>query len=134
MSRRLAILASMVLAASIGSAASALHAQPKPAQACFRSEDWSGWKASPDSRTIYLRVGINDIYRLDLTSACNTLRDPDARLITHIRGSDLICSPLDLDLQVAEGPPPGIEEPCIVKGLSKLTLEEAAALPKGSRP
>ena len=137
MSRRLMMTACMSLAATIGAAAPALHAQPAPhsnSGQCFLSRDWSSWKASPDSRTIYLRVGVRDIFRLDLDQACTNLKSLDARLITKIRGSDWICSPLDLDLRVSDGLAPGFSEACIVKGLSKLTPDQVAALPKQLRP
>ncbi len=137
MSRLLTMTACMALAAALGAAAPVLHAQPAPhpnAQQCFLSRDWSSWKASPDSRTIFLRTGVRDVFRLDLAGACTNLQSPEARLITKIRGSDWICSPLDLDLSVSDGVAPGFSESCIVKGLSKLTPDQAAALPKNLRP
>ncbi len=133
MSWRLAMTVLVALAAGAYGA----EAQPKPkprAEACFLSRDWSNWKPSPDSRAIYLRVGVKQVFRVDLQSSCPELKAPDARLITKLRGGDWICSPLDLDLQVAEGPPPGFAVPCLVKGISQLTPDQIAALPKGSRP
>ena len=97
-------LTAVVLA---GSAALALlaggaaQAQPKPAVQCFFSNQWNGWRATPDSKAIYIRVGVNTIYRLDLVDACPELQDGDAHLITHIHGSDSICSALDFDLKVS---------------------------------
>ncbi len=125
---------SVVLALAAGLAASSAPALSKPAAQptqCFLSRDWSSWRPSADSKSIYLRVGVSQVYRLDLAYACPTLQQPNARLITKLRGGDWICHPLDVDLQVSDGVVP---EPCIVKGLSRLTREEAAALPKGARP
>ena len=132
MSRRLILTASLLLA--FGSAGAAVHAQPKPASnsQCFLSRDWQGWKPSADSKSLYIRVGVSQVFRLDLSSACETLQRPNARLITKIRGGSWICSPLDLDLKVSDSP--GIAIPCIVKGITRLTPDEVAALPRGMRP
>jgi hypothetical protein len=133
MSRRLIITTAVLLA--FGSVGAAVQAQPqsqKPAPACFLSRDWRGWKPTPDSRAIYVRVGVSQVYRLDFSSACPILQRPDAHLITKIRGSDWICSPLDLDLEVSDAP--GVRVPCIVKGITPLSRDQAAALPKDQRP
>ena len=126
------------LAASLGLVvcltASFAQAQSDPPQAraqCFLSRDWSSWRPSPDSKAIYLRVGVNQVFRLDLAYACPTLQQSNARLITKLRGSSWICHPLDIDLQVSDG---FIPSPCMVKHLTRLTPAEVAALPKGSRP
>ncbi len=123
------------LALAAGLAAASAPAQPKPpaqtSSQCFLSRDWSSWRPSADSKSIYLRVGVSQVFRLDLAYACPRLQQPTARLITEIRGSDWICHPLDLDLKVSDG---FIPEPCIVKGLTRLTRDEVAALPKTSRP
>ena len=125
--------AAVSLAIVAGVAGAGAQAQPKrPAEACFLSRDWQGWKASPDSRSIYLRVGISKIFRLDLSSACPELQRPNAHLITKMRGGPWICHPLDLDLLVSDGG--GFAVPCIVRGISALTPEQAAALPKPLRP
>ncbi|MET0295423.1 MAG: DUF6491 family protein, partial [Phenylobacterium sp.] len=36
---------------------------------CFRPQDINNFRAA-DDRTVYLRVGVNDIYRLDLIGPC----------------------------------------------------------------
>jgi hypothetical protein len=113
-------------------AAGAAQAQPKHADQCFFPNQWEGWKATPDAKTIILRVRVNTLYRLDLTEACPELRVPGAHLVTQLRGSELYCSPLDFDLRVAE--PSGPAVPCIVRGMSQLSPAEAAALPRDLRP
>ncbi len=118
-------------------AASAVGAEARPpsrAPSCFYPSDWSGgWKATPDSKTIYLRVRAHDIYRLDLGSACPDLQAPDAHLILNAQGTDVFCTALDFDLGVAEVPPT-IAASCIVRRVTELTPAEAAALPKSLRP
>ncbi len=127
---RLMAAASLAIAALVGADA---QAQPKtPPAACFLSRDWDGWKASPDSRSMYLRVGVNKIFRLDFSSACPELQRPNAHLITKMRGGPWICHPLDIDLLVSDGG--GFAVPCIVRGITPLTAEQAKALPKPLRP
>jgi len=99
---------------------------------CFYPNEFEGWKA-PDDRTIYLRIRIHRIYRLDLSSPCAGLRWPDAHLIMNVRGSDTICTPLDWDLKVASSPP-SIAEACIVKTMTELSPAEADAIPKKYQP
>lgn len=109
-------------------------AQPaaKPAQQCFYSHDWNGWKATPDAKSIYIRVGISKIYRLDLSAACPTLLSPNPHLITETHGSSSICTALDIDLRVSDGG--GFSTPCIVSEITPLSAAEAAALPKNLKP
>ena len=66
-------------AAALGvSFAGAQTAPPpaKPAGQCFAMRDWRGWKASPDSKALYIRTGVNEVYRLDLDFACPELQGP----------------------------------------------------------
>jgi hypothetical protein len=121
--------AAIALAALTSSGAAQGAAKPTPSRLeCFRDSDVSSWVA-PDPRTLYLRVNTNQYYRVDLTRECSPLREHGARLITRSFGSDLICSPLDLDLRVSEGP--GVfPQTCIVQGITRLTAAEAAALPR----
>jgi hypothetical protein len=103
----------------------------KPAPQCFYSTDWNNW-VSPDDHTMFIRVGVDRVYRLDFASGCQAMTWPNAHLITHIHGSNSICSPLDIDLKVSEGQ--GFAEPCIVSNLTQLSRAEISALPKGSKP
>ena len=131
MSRRLILSASLVLA--LASTGATVQAQPKPnTSQCFLTRDWEGWRPSPDSKSMYLRVGVKQVFRLDFSSACETLQRPNAHLISKVRGGSWICSPLDLDLQVSDGP--GSAVPCIVRGMTRLTPDQVAALPKDLRP
>jgi hypothetical protein len=102
------------------------------APACFRISDWSGWKMSPDAKSMYIRVNISRIYRLDFGAACSAATFGNPHLITRTRGSTLVCTALDIDLRVSQGHGMGI--PCIASNLSQLSKEEAAALPRALRP
>jgi hypothetical protein len=104
---------------------------PKEAQSCFLSSQWQGWK-SPNENVIYLRVGVRDVYRVDLAYGSPMLKWHDSHLISRVRGSSWICSSLDLDLKVASYH--GFAEPLFVKSITKLTRDEAAAIPPQFQP
>jgi len=125
---------SLTLAAILGLTAAAAKPAAKPSPKCFLSQDWNGWKATSDSRSMYIRVGIKHLYRVDFVGMCPRLQSPGAHLVTTVRGSSWICSPLDLDIKVSDGPPGDIATPCIAKAITLLSTEEAAALPKKLKP
>jgi hypothetical protein len=84
---------------------------------------------------MYLRVNVNEYFRIDMSGECPELTYPDAHLITVWRGSSEVCGPLDWDLKVADGSGPGsFAVPCIVKGQTRLSPAEAAAIPKKFKP
>jgi len=98
---------------------------------CFFRRNWlGGWRATPDARTVYIRVS-GDIYRLDLATSYSLLKDPFAILINR-GASDSICTPLDFRLTVSNRA--GGVQGVIVKHLRRLTPAEAAALPNDLRP
>ena len=126
---------SVALLAMLGSTMLGLAYAPaaaQPAGQCFNITEMGNWRAA-DASTLYVRVRMNKIYRLDLKGRCSLLTAPGARLITTFRGSNLICSPLDWDLKVSAGIG-GNVEPCIVKTMTQLTPDEAKALPKKVTP
>jgi hypothetical protein len=98
---------------------------------CFFITQWQGWK-SPSPNVIYLGVNQHDVYRVDLSAGSTMLDAPDVHLVSIVRGSDSICSALDLQLSVADTN--GFKEPLIAKSLVKLTPAEIAAIPKKYRP
>jgi hypothetical protein len=131
-----AALAGLVAAPLLAATLSSAQAQPAGGARsgqCFSSKDWSGWKASADSRTLYIRVEPGGVYRLDLSYACPDLHNIDAKLINRAHeGDSNVCSPLDLDLTVIT--PPAEVSPCMVKTITRLSRDQAAALPKEMRP
>lgn len=104
---------------------------PSAGRNCFWARDWQGWK-SPSPDVIYIRVRTHDVYRLDLAASASDLSWPNQHLISKFHGSDVVCSPLDLELYVSDGH--GMREPLFVKSITKLTPEEAAAIPPKFRP
>src|SRR5689334_10538969 len=126
---------SLIFAAA--AAALALGAGPANAAAvdhqnCFLSRDWESWTAPGDGDAILIRVSLHDVYRVELTPGSHVRKDPDRFLVSRQRGSSWICSPLDLDLEVADHV--GFRQPLIAKSLRKLTPQEVAAIPKKDRP
>ena len=101
-------------------------------QACFFSRDFQQWR-SPDPNTIYIRVGVNRFYRLDLAAPCEALRFPDAYLVSVFRGSDSVCAPIDWDIRVAQRPV-GVTQQCVVRAMTRLTPQEVESIPPRFRP
>lgn len=133
--RRAAMMALIFAAASVSAVAQQASAPSpqQPRRACFPITEMRGWKAS-GNRTIYIRVGSDRIFRLDLVAACPLLMMAGTHLVTKTRGSDLICSAVDWDLAVAEPPPTSMPEHCVVKKMTLLTPEQVSALPAKDRP
>jgi hypothetical protein len=126
------LLAGALATAAFAGAASAATTPSAPAatRSCFFQRDWESWHA-PDRNTIYLKINLHDIYRVDLSAGSDLLTWPDAHIINKVRGPDSVCSPLDLDLSVSDG---HIHEFLIAKAITKLTPEQVAAIPKKDLP
>jgi hypothetical protein len=131
-----AILALAAATAACGLIGAAGAQAPSPAKSasgqCFMSSEWHGWRPRADNKAIYLNVGIHQVWRADLSDECPELSEPDAHLVTVMRGGGSICNGLDLDLKVSNGM--GFAVPCIVTNLTKLTDAEAKALPAKEKP
>jgi hypothetical protein len=130
-------LLTAALATALAAGATCLGAAPAMAdaanhQSCFLSSNWTGWK-SPDPNTIYLRVDVNRVFRIGLAHPSYSLNDPSVHLVSVIRGSSWICTPLDLQLKVADTHG-SLREPLFVKTITELTPEEAKAIPAKYRP
>ena len=134
--RGLVLASATALAGLIGAMALAQPADqappPKPVRSCFYVTDFDSWRAQ-DASTMFVRTKSNRYYRLDMSNTCPALLWPDAHLIMNIRGPDTICSALDWDLKVGNGFH-DIPTPCIVKTMTPLTDEQAAAIPKKFKP
>ena len=113
----------------------ALAATDNPRTPCFYITQWEGWKA-PDPNTLYLGVNMHDVYKVDLSAGSPQLMWSSVHLISQVRGSNSICSAIDLQLSVGVGfaSGSGFRVPLIARKLTKLTPEEIAAIPKQYRP
>jgi len=123
------------LASTLPAAAQPAPAQPAPEERkthCFYVTQFENWRAS-DPKTMYIRVSLNRYYRIDMAAACQQLTWPGAHLITVWRSSGSVCRAIDWDLKVSTDIG-GIASPCIVKDMTELTPEEAAAIPPKFKP
>jgi len=120
----------LALATTLGLSAAPAAADSR--SPCFFINQWQGWRADGPN-VIYLRVNLRDIYRVDLSAGSQELTWPGSyHLVSKVVGSSSICTPLDLQLAVADGH--GFYQPLIVRDLVKLTPDEIAAIPKKYRP
>lgn len=122
-------LSALILAAALALPAGAAMAQAQAPRQCFVLRNMDGTRAA-DSRTLYAKVS-RDVWRFDMSGACLNTVSSDGLIVKPVGGRATVCGPLDLDISGRNG---GITTPCIVKSLTKLTPEEAAALPKKARP
>jgi hypothetical protein len=125
-------LAAVLAAAAVLALPAAGLAQPasKPAGQCFLSSAVDGF-AAPDDHTVYIRVGVSDVYRLDLMVDCSGLTFRQGIGLESTSANSWICSPLDATVVYHET---GMPERCPVKAIRKLTADEIKALPKRDRP
>ncbi|HEY2659946.1 MAG TPA: DUF6491 family protein [Caulobacteraceae bacterium] len=125
----LAVAALAILPAA-APAQPAKKAPDKAQDQCFLSRDVNGFSA-PNDHTVYVRVGVKDIYRLDLMTECANLTFRQSMGLESIMTGPWICNPLDATVVYRDT---GIPERCPVSAIHKLTDEERAALPKKDRP
>lgn len=125
-------LGTVAAAAGLALAASACASTTTARADCFSSTQWRGW-SSPQDDVLYLRVGGRDVWQVDLSPGSGRNLDRGGRfIISEVRGSSRICTANDLDISIADSA--GFRTPLFPRTLRRLTPEEAAALPAGSRP
>jgi hypothetical protein len=109
----------------------------KPAHAprsCFWTRMVSNFAASDES-TVYVRVGVSQVYELKLFSNCLDLDWVHHIALRSVDGGES---------DICEGSNPGVDvvvrdiaigrQRCPITGVRKLTPAEVAALPKDARP
>src|SRR5262249_42097942 len=97
---------------------------------CFLPRFVNGF-AAPDDQTLYVRVGVNDIYRFEMLGRCLNM-DWNQRLGLVARPGPWICDRMSAQV-ITHGRGVG-RQTCFVQNMHKLTPEEIAALPPRSRP
>lgn len=100
-----------------------------PRRQCFFASSASSFSAV-DERTVHVRVGVNDVYRLDLFGRCPDI-DWNQQIALVSRGGSSICSGLDATI-ITKGP--FGPQRCAVTNVAKLTPEEVAALKPKEKP
>jgi hypothetical protein len=103
---------------------------PKQSRQCFYARNISNYSVVGD-RLVYLRVGVADIYRLDLMNDCPEIGFRQHLEFTRADPGTTICSAIDLTIRFRE---PGAHRICPVSDMRKLSPAEVAALPKRDRP
>lgn len=99
--------------------------------ACFARSEVESFSA-PSDHTVYLRVGANRIYRLDLMTSCLDLTFRQGIGLQDQPAGAFVCSPLEATIVYrAAG---GIRQRCPVKAIHKLTPAEVAATPRKDLP
>lgn len=130
--RPTAALAALLAAGALGTAAQAADAPSggKPAaKQCFWARNVNSFNAV-DDRTVNIRVGVKEIYRMELMGSCPDIRWTEGIAIVS-RGTSWICSGLDAEIVAPSAIGP---QRCPVKVLRKLTPAEVAALPAKQKP
>jgi hypothetical protein len=118
-------LAAGALAAA-GAICASLPAQAAPS-ACFRVGNIQNSKMD-GPRTLYVRADGGRTYRIEFAADCNTAAAYS--LVLHpVSNGDQICHAIELNVRVRD-----TGEFCEPQTLSRLTPEEAAALPAKVRP
>jgi hypothetical protein len=130
-----ALAAALALAAQAGAQPSAQTSAParssRPQRACFNVRMIDNFNA-PDESTVYIRVNVNEVYRLKLFAPCPNVNWDQRIALLNRSGGSWICDPMDAELLVRD---PGLgRQRCPVSEMRKLTPAEVAALPKKSRP
>ena len=99
------------------------------ARQCFYERNINNFTV-PGNRLVYIRVGVADVYRLDLMTDCPeiTFRQ-DLGFSRSASGN--ICSAVDMQIRFQQN---GVRRICQVSDLRKLSPDEVAALPKRDRP
>jgi hypothetical protein len=118
-------------AAAVLGAAPAFADEGASPRACFFSNQWRGWSA-PTPDTLLIRVGLTDVYRVELAPGARVRDNNGDFLVNRLVGSNTICSALDLNLYLSDDL--GFKRPLIARSLTKLTPEEVAAIPREHLP
>jgi hypothetical protein len=116
-------------AAAPGFARSPEEPAAKAARQCFWARSVNNF-ASNDERVVNIRVGVRDIYQLEMLGRCPDV-DWANTIAIRSRGSNYICTGLDAELIT---PSPIGPQRCAVSKIRKLSVEETKALPKHARP
>ena len=130
MAVRLTASAAVLISAVLPAAAASAQPAPSRGEQCFYTHNINGFRAS-DDRTLYVRVGVNDIYRLDLMNDCTGLTFRQGIGLESTPGDPWICSAIQATVVYRDL---GIRNRCPVSNMHKLTPAEIAAMPKRDIP
>lgn len=126
---RAAALALLVAGAAFPATAETEAPGKSDGRQCFWARNVTNFNAV-DDRTVNIRVGVRDVYRMELLGPCPDI-DWTQTIGIVSRGGSWICSGLDAEIVT---PSPIGRQRCAVRDIRKLTPEEAAALPAKEKP
>jgi hypothetical protein len=122
-----AVIALTSLVAGVLTLAPPAVAHPDAQKSCIWTRDLRNHTVG-DDHTLYFNVGGRSVLRVEMSGACLAgISSSDPIVLRDRASTGQICSPLDVDIS-ARG------SHCIVTGMTRLTPEEAAALPRRIRP
>jgi hypothetical protein len=124
-------LVSVAVTLAVSGATSNAGAAPSVERSCFSFHRLESTRPDGDQR-LYFRVGLHDIYRVDLAFRCPALTAQQGIVLEPTGGMDEICTPLDLDLRARMLG--GGSAPCMIRSITKLTPDEAASLSPKVKP
>jgi hypothetical protein len=102
-------------------------AQPHTDGACFWTRDLRNHTVA-DSHTLYFNLAGRDVYRVETSDSCLAgMSSTDPIVLRDRASTGQICSKNDLDIS-ARG------ARCIISGMTRLTPDEVAAIPRRVRP
>jgi hypothetical protein len=119
---------SFAAGAALALAGSAVQAQPAgDANACLTISSIQGSKLA-DPRTLYVRADGGRTYRIGFAANCNSA-DSYSLILHPVDNGGQVCHAIGLDVRVR-----GTGETCTPSSLTRLSREEAAALPAKLKP
>ena len=105
----------------------AASAQPDAKGKCFWTRDLRNHTVG-DEHTLYFDVGGRSVYRVTTSDNClSGVTSSDPIVLRDLASTGRICDKMDVDISVRGAR-------CIVSGLSRLSAQEAQALPKHVKP
>jgi hypothetical protein len=119
-----------VLAITLIAGAAAASTAAAAGRDCFLQRNINNF-AAPDNRTLYVRVGARDVYRLDLMTNCVGLTFRNGITLKGSPTGGWICNPIDATVILRR---PGMNQRCPVSAIHHLAPAEILALPKRARP
>jgi len=128
--RQLGMMGMMLAPVAASSSMALAQIPPKAPEQCFFARDVNGFSA-PNDHTVYIRVGVSKVYRLDLMNDCVNLTYRQSIGLESIPAESWICSPLDATVIYRDT---GFPERCPVTAIHQLSPDELAKLPKRDRP
>lgn len=132
----ISLAATSLVALSLAASGPALAKSPnepeaaaKPKSQCFWTRQVNSF-ASNDDRIVNVRVGVRDVYQMEMFGRCTDV-DWSNKIALVSRGGSHICTGMDAEIIA---PSPIGPQRCAVSKIHKLTPEEVKALPKHARP